>query len=270
MNRVFALVFLMAGISLIGKAAERPERFVAIGGGNLIPQVLVQYVKWAGGPQARILVVTWASRSERDETEDYYREKFKPFQVQSIDFAPTKRDMEAQKMQFLKQLTQSTAIFFWGGWQTEIMKVIERLQLRSAILEFYRSGRVIGGTSAGAAIFSKTMLTGEGNPLVISPKAMETVEGLGLLESAVIDQHFIAERRMNRLLSVLLTSGENLGIGIDERTALAVEGGRQVEIFGEGKVAIIQTESQTDERFSVDLLSTGETYDLISRTRRRN
>ncbi len=50
-----------------------------------------------------------------------------------------------------------------------------------------------------------------------------TTAGLALLEGAIVDQHFLRRRRHNRLLSVVLEHPSQLGVGIDESTALVVE-----------------------------------------------
>ncbi len=52
----------------------------------------------------------------------------------------------------------------------------------------------------------------------------EISRGLGLLEHAIIDQHFIKRMRMNHLIAAAIENPEELLIGIDESTAILVDG----------------------------------------------
>jgi len=70
---------------------------------------------------------------------------------------------------------------------------------------------VIGGTSAGAAIMTRVM---------IQSGRTEANEGQGfdLLADAVVDQHFLKRKRMDRLVKLLEKHPGLLGFGIDEST----------------------------------------------------
>lgn len=81
-------------------------------------------------------------------------------------------------------------------------------------IEFqYEKGAVIGGTSAGAAVMTATMLTGERrtasgrineDPNAVALRSTEVTLGFGLLPGAIIDQHFSRRSRDNRLVSAIL------------------------------------------------------------------
>ncbi len=45
---------------------------------------------------------------------------------------------------------------------------------------------------------------------------VETKRGFGLVKNAVLDQHFIRRKRLNRLLSVFSQCKEYYAVGIDE------------------------------------------------------
>jgi cyanophycinase len=125
------------------------------------------------------------------------------------------------------------------------------------LLRAYRNGVVFGGYSAGTAIASKTMITGVGDFTVIDPFKVEVAEGLGLVTRFVVDQHFIARQRQNRLLSVLQKSKENLGIGIDEDTALVIEDEQRGSVLGSSYVTVFQRKSSS-KNFEVSLLKEGD------------
>ena len=133
------------------------------------------------------------------------------------------------------------------------MKVVLNTPVYGAIHEAYEKGALIAGTSAGAAVMSRKMITGNeykhpeytGDFRTIEANNMELVEGLGLLENAIVDQHFVYRMRMNRLISVALENPYVHCIGIDESTALIVDG-HSGEVFGESQVISLLNPSKPD------------------------
>jgi cyanophycinase len=49
--------------------------------------------------------------------------------------------------------------------------------------------------------------------------------GLGLLNGVIVDQHFDTRRRLPRLLRLLQSHPDNLGLGLDEQTGVVIRGG---------------------------------------------
>lgn len=97
-------------------------------------------------------------------------------------------------------------------------------------------GGVIGGSSAGATIQGSYLVRGarEGNQLMTAPGYER---GFGFLRGVAIDQHLLKRNRQDDLLEVIDRRPHLLGIGIDESTAIVVQGDR-IEVIGESKVAI--------------------------------
>jgi cyanophycinase len=54
----------------------------------------------------------------------------------------------------------------------------------------------------------------------------------------IIDQHYLRRSRFSRLLIAVLDHPESVGIGIDECTAVVVEG-RSFEVIGQSNVVVI-------------------------------
>jgi cyanophycinase len=106
----------------------------------------------------------------------------------------------------------------------------------TAIRARFAAGAVVGGTSAGAAVLSTPMITGDerlpggARPpsdstehwLTIARNDVITENGFSFVTNAIIDQHFVRRRRSNRLLGLVLESTQRLGVGIDESTALEI------------------------------------------------
>lgn len=154
----------------------------------------------------------------------------------------TKPATEAQR----DSLLGARLIYFTGGDQNRLVKLVEQLGIKSALHQAYRQGAMIAGSSAGAAVMSKWMITGnqlkspEYEPTFSRLEAgnLELAEGLGFLEKVIIDQHFVKRSRYNRLLSVVLEQKGMKGVGIDEGTAIYVKDGR-AEVFGSSQVVVI-------------------------------
>src|SRR5690349_24882178 len=97
--------------------------------------------------------------------------------------------------------------------------------LLERIFALHEEGIPIVGTSAGAAAMSETMLIGGpgsaingGTPPCLSSLSM--APGLGLLEGVVVDSHFSERGRFARLMGAVAQNPHNLGIGLDEDTAV--------------------------------------------------
>ena len=167
------------------------------------------------------------------------------------------------KTRFLQQLATSTGVFFTGGDQARIMDVLADAELLGAVRERHAQGVVFGGTSAGAAVMSLRMITGDGDFTVIDGDQVVVREGLGLLPGVILDQHFVKRQRENRLFGLVLKHPDELGVGIDEDTALLVTGGRYAEVVGKGPVVLVAATGQ--DRLEVTIVRSGQSVDLQQR-----
>jgi cyanophycinase len=256
-------VFIALLFTLAALPASATERLVAFGGGPPPAAAVARFVDWAGQRQADILVISWASESAQLAYADF-SEEIQPFHPGRVEPAPTPAELSRSKAAFLAQLRRATGVFFTGGDQNRVMDVLADSDLLPALRQRYHDGVVFGGTSAGTAILSHRMFTGRGNFDVVDPRAVEMREGLGLITQAVIDQHFFKRRRENRLFSTMLKGPEPLGLGIDEGGALAVVDGRYAQVLGPKSVMIVDAKAQPG-KLTVQLLRSGETFDLVER-----
>lgn len=135
-------------------------------------------------------------------------------------------------------------IYITGGDQNRFMDVVAGTAIEKAIHEAFQKGALISGTSAGAAVMSKLMITGnelkypEATLKNIEENNVEVKTGLGLIQGAIIDQHFVKRSRYSRLISVIIEHPDQKGIAIDEATAILVKG-KEVEVIGESQVLVI-------------------------------
>lgn len=243
-------------------AAEPPRRLLLVGGGDTPAPAAERFVRWTGGKKARILVVAWSTDDPGAALEDA-RKDFAPA---AVELAVSSTALSSPA--FGAQLARATGIWFAGGDQVFHMAALNSNggAPLEAVRRRHRDGVPFGGTSAGTAVMSRIMLTGDGDFTAIGPDKVETNEGLGLLDGVILDQHFIKRGRQNRLFSLVLKHRDQLGLGIDEDTAAVVEDGR-AEVFGKGAVMVVRPQAGAEEALTIELVRPGQAYDLKSRSR---
>jgi cyanophycinase len=138
-------------------------------------------------------------------------------------------------------LERASCFFFAGGDQLRIASLIGGTVLDRLLHARYREGLVVAGTSAGAAVMSDVMMIGgEGDDA--PRRGMARISpGFGLIRGVIIDQHFDQRGRIGRLLVALAQNPMTLGIGIDEDTAVVIDGSSNCWVLGSQTVTIIDT-----------------------------
>jgi cyanophycinase len=216
-------------------AGDRPAGTLLIVGGGTQPAALVQrFVDLAGGAgRARIAILPMASA----EAAESGREKAEELRGLGADaFVLNVTRAQAEGDSVARLIGGATGVWFPGGDQARLTKVLEGTAALRAIRARYQAGAVVGGTSAGAAIMSDSMITGDqfragedtsgyfGDEYPrVARHAIVIAPGFGFLHGAIVDQHFIRRERHNRLVSAVLERPTLLGVGIDEGTALRVD-----------------------------------------------
>lgn len=262
--RTLALAALASLLAPPAQAATR--RLLLLGGADRSPQAMRRFVDWAGGAKGRILVVPYATEDPEGYAKDVVDEvsAFSPIKTEVAVTTATLARKGGKA--FLDQLSRASAVFFTGGDQVRLMGVLSRHGLVRPLRERHRAGLPFAGTSAGTAVMSDPMITGEGDFEVIDGDKVETAEGLGALEGTITDQHFLRRKRANRLMGAILKRPDLLGVGVDETSALAVTDGRVAEVVETGSVVIVAAE-RGSERLAVEVLRPGQRYDLLERRR---
>ncbi|HJQ12824.1 MAG TPA: cyanophycinase [Gemmatimonadaceae bacterium] len=252
-----------------------------VGGGSQPDELVKHFVDLAGGRgKARIAILPMATSSAAESGAE------KKAQLDSLgaqSFVLNFPRANADDDSLVRKIQTATGIWFPGGDQSLLTAAIGGSAVLRAIHERYSAGAVVGGTSAGAAVMSDSMITGNqyypgvataldsSNFTRIGRHTIEIVPGLGFVHNAIVDQHFIRRQRENRLISVVLERPSLLGVGIDEGTALEVTPDGKWLVLGRSAVMIFDarrartTSAQvpvlgaTDVRLS--LLPAGSTYD---------
>jgi cyanophycinase len=226
--------------------SEARGRLVAIGGGDIKEgdaPLLKAFVKLARGPRAKIVVMTVATDDPAAAAAEY-RAAFGRLGIDDVKVVDVSSRADTLKPESLEAIGGATGLFFTGGDQLHITSLIGGTQMQALIHRRYERGLVVGGTSAGAAMMSNSMILGGGgddNPKV---GAVEIGPGMDLIVGAMIDTHFSQRGRYGRLLTAVAHYPQDLGIGIDEKTAMIVNRG-EFEVAGEGSVVVIDGGAMT-------------------------
>lgn len=210
--------------------------FVLVGGGSRPESVMRLFVRLGGGADGRFVVFPLASADE--DTGDFYERELRGYGARHVETVQIGDRRDAMNPARVDTVRRATAVWFSGGDQSRIAARLVDTPMLEALREMHAAGGVIGGTSAGTACQSDPMLVGSGDEDVIRRDNIATARGLGLLRGVILDQHFIARRRQNRLLSVVLEHPSLVGIGVDEATAIWAAPDGTLEVVGEGTVAI--------------------------------
>lgn len=257
-----SLLLLLSLVFLLNLSFAQ-QRLIMIGGGKRTDDVLTKFIEMSGSENGKILVIPWAS-GEQEKAYSNIKNEIAALSKISVENAPLAPLNAESKTQLLAQLKNVKGVFFCGGDQNRIMEVLKDEELFRTMHEMYNNSVVFAGTSAGTAIMSEIMITGEGDFKAIDGSKVETKKGLGLVNNMIVDQHFIKRQRQNRLIGLIFKNSTLLGIGIDENTALVVEQNRYAEVLGESQVMIFETTKQANEMKFI-MLRKGEKYDLKKR-----
>lgn len=233
------LVAVAAVSAAAAPGAEPKSHLVVVGGGGVPDVILQRAIALAGGPAAPIVVLPQAS--ELADTGDVAVAMWTKAGATNVRWLGLK-DLAADR----QAIDGASLIWFPGGDQNKLTRALEGTSLPEAIRARYAAGAVVGGTSAGAAVMSAVMLTGDADLQSITMGATKTAPGFALWPEAIVDQHFLKRQRHSRLISVIMDHPQLVGVAIDERTA-AIVSGSHVEVLGESSIVIVDARKATIE-----------------------
>jgi cyanophycinase len=258
-----AVTFLCMAMSVAASAADGASEgaLVIIGGALRTDNAAVweRVVALAGGKGAKIAVFPTAAanpdKSGRQTAEVLNRYGAQAFVV---PIAPRLKDSDAVKAAndpaIAAQVRAATGVFFTGGEQARITQSLrgaggKNSAVLDAIWQIYRTGGVIAGSSAGAAIMSRTMFYEPPEVLDLLKQGVrpgkDIASGLGFIGPDVfVDQHMLMRGRFARMLPAMFASGYTTGVGVDENTALVIKAG-EAEVIGASGVLMIDLSQAT-------------------------
>lgn len=274
----FSVLILFCTPSLLPQG-----NLLIIGGGRRTDAMMHKFVELAGGTySSRILIIPNAS-GDPNLAGGAMVEELDDMGCRNLEYVVLTPAL-CNSDSLISALQNITGVFFTGGDQSRLTSLMLNTKILNLIKDIYNKGGVISGTSAGAAIMSEVMLTGDEKRNTDSSSAfisvmkdnVVTVQGFGFVKNAIIDQHFIIRKRFNRLLSVVLEHPKLIGIGIDESTAILYKPDKTFEVIGERNVLVIDATKSTGislnkidlfaaDNITLHLLKAGQIFDSVNR-----
>ena len=287
-------------LSVRGEAgAGRPGRLIAIGGladRGRERELLRFYFQEAGGLDARLVVL--ALSPEPGEIRDVgeagaaerFGDVFYDLGAESVEVlrpGTMAGSTGSSRLDFLPDLLKdATGLFLAGGgaW----LPLPEGLPLGDLVRRRHRSGLVVGGTGAGAALLpALTIAPAASGP---SPRGVgrrrppRLAPGLGLVPGLLLDALPRQRDRLSRLLAALDQAAAPLplAVGIDDETAVVLDPAEHtLEVLGLSAVTVVDAAAalrpgrvaEAGEAgdvppmlgLRVDVLTAGCRYDLLAR-----
>ena len=262
---LFFLVFLAFNFTF---SQNTKGKLFIIGGGSRPDFLVDRMIKEAGLKSGETVAIFPHASEEQDSSFYYAKQQFEKRNLKALDCA-FKKDEKLPPSK-LDSLKTAKLIYIGGGDQVRFMEIINsNPEVKNLLKSAYQNGKMIAGTSAGAAVMSEVMITGnqlkykdyENTFDNIEIKNVETKQGLGFIKTAVIDQHFVVRSRYNRLLSLIIENPTYKGIGIDEGTAILVKNGT-AEVVGRAQVIVFKNPKQSKKLNGDKLGAQGITLDI--------
>jgi len=246
----FFLCLFFVSTQTAGKNPPKGKLFI-IGGGSRSDEMVNRLITEANLRQGGYVFILPMASEDADSAIIWSGEQFYKNGLTKITGHNFKVG-EVQDKSSVDSLENASLIYISGGDQSRFMKAVTGTPVFDAIHKAWQKGAVIAGTSAGAAVMSSKMITGNELKYTnyhetfrhIESDNIEFEKGLGLLENAIIDQHFVIRSRHNRLLTAVIENPEIPGIGIDEATALLVKG-KNAEVVGESQVLVFRNKKNS-------------------------
>lgn len=259
---VFAICWSLS-VGVVGTSAfadaplpgEIRGALVLVGGGDIPEAIRREFFRLAGGAKAKIVWIPTAS-VDADDAPRLQKQlaSWQALRPEALTVLHTRDRQRANTPEFVAALKQATAVWLTGGDQAKLLDTYAGTAVSTELRALLQRGGVIGGTSAGAMVIgTRTIERGQFTPSVR--------KGFDLWPGVVVDSHFLQRNRVDRLLKALAQSPGCWGVGLDEGTAIVVQG-RTFRVWGSGYATVILSASK-HRPASVQMLPAEAMADLV-------
>src|SRR5215213_2796927 len=242
-------------------------------------RILKKFLSLAGEAKAEVLIVPVASDFP-EFAADVYTQAFRNLGIANprVLRATSRQDVFDADAEAL--LDGVTGVFITGGDQMRLVSLLGGTQFAARLRKMVtETNLVLAGTSAGAAGMSTSMIVRGESTSHPHKGSVRLSPGLGFLKNIIIDQHFTERGRISRLITAVSYNPYNLGIGVDENTAIILNSEGIMEVYGQGSITIVDgseityneiAEVPDNQEFSVcgvqlHILRDGLLYDFLNR-----
>ena len=216
-------------------------RLIAIGGNEDKTgerAVLKRVVHEVGKADYKVGIITTASEEPEQCGKDY-QQIFRQLGASEVEILNVTTRMQANDKAFAQTIEDADLLFLTGGDQLRLTTIIGGSRLFEALHNRLEAGALIAGTSAGAAVFSDTMIYEGQSEDGLFKGSVLTTSGFGFVKKIIFDTHFMARGRIGRLVQIVTTNPTCIGVGIGEDSGVVLRGDGEAEIIGTGQVIIV-------------------------------
>jgi len=260
----------------ISQPKSKGKLFI-IGGGDRTPALMTAMIEQANLQAGDYIAVLPMAGEEPDSSFWYFQKDITnryPFQCANLNFSDSTRN----KLAMQDSLRMAKLVFICGGDQNRFMSVVKKQNIQHLIEEVYNNGGVIAGTSAGAAVMSDVMITGDQKKDSAYSATYAIIErnnaiynkGLGFVKDGIVDQHFVTRSRYNRIITALMDFPEmKFGLGVEEETAALIQDHTCV-VVGKGPVVLFTKKEKIKQNgdlienahFDLRIFGSGKSFEL--------
>lgn len=249
---------------------------LVITGGDFGKGVIERFVALAGGPDAVFVYIPTAASSLRlssgfiydppdldapaANTKEFEQELAKFFGVNRVIVLHTRNRKTADSKGFVEALKKANGVWLSSGNAGRLANAYLDTLTQKEIEAVLDRGGVVGGNSAGAIIQGSYIVRGRPDKPLLMAKGHE--RGFGLLKNAAVNPHLTEQKRDAELINVIDKYPKLLGIGLDEKAAIVVQG-NEFEVIGENRIAVYDNQKHGSSWYY--WLKPGDKFDLKSR-----
>ena len=241
-------------------------KLIIIGGGTIPDSLFEFFAAHCGGKDQPVVYIPTATSDEKYIQEGGHLVKFTSRGFTNLSTIHTRDKAKADVPENIALMRKAKAIFFGGGDQDLIAAAYGNTQLYKEMLALLDRGGVIMGTSAGATIMGALLVGGDARKDLT--KKFPFQPAFSFIQNVDIDQHVLVRNRQFDLIPVIEAYPTHLGVGIDESTAIIVEG-HQFKVWGNSYAMVYDAKDWANQKASYGkvlkpfkMLYSGQAFDF--------
>lgn len=211
------------------KAQDNPffnykGKLIIVGGGSMPDSLFTFFANYCGGKDQPVVYIPTATSDEEYIKTGGHLVKFTSRGFTNLSTIHTRDKSIADDPKNIALIRNAKGIFFGGGDQDLIAAAYGGTQLYKEFVALLERGGVIMGTSAGATIMGSLLVGGDARKDLTKPFPFQPA--FSFVKNMAIDQHVLVRNRQFDLIPVIERYPPNIGVAIDESTAIIVEAGK--------------------------------------------
>jgi cyanophycinase len=203
-------------------------------------------IELAGGFDALIRIIPTAAAPDNNHQRAGNNgiRWFQSLGAKNVLSLPIIDKVSANDKNLAKSLRDAKLIYMLGGFTGYLGETLKESAAWEAVLEAYRDGAVIAGSSAGAMVMCE---------FYYDPSQGKVVSGLNLVPNAIVLPHHntFGKSWASRLLEITQVTL----LGIDEQTGMIDDGAQTWTVYGGGNVTLYRNQQ-------VEIYEVGKTFSV--------